>query len=430
MWQPMRVFAGWTAFSLAVAACAPGAAAQGQAIPPPSFNLDLKYGVLVGLTGDAATGGQAWNQAVRVAVDYVNKTLTDAGIAGQLKVQLIDSQDSEGNPQRGVEAAKKLVTIDKANIVVGDLFSSVTSAVAPSVVIPNKILQFTGGTNPALTKLNGSGPTYLWQPVAADDLQGKVLAQIMAAALGNTATVNVGIRNDAYGTGLGEVFQQAWTAQGGKVGKFVTYNPTQPTFDSEAQQLIDGNPDGWLFVDFCTTWAKLVGPLQRSGKWDGARTFGGDALTNCGGAGGVPEAAIPGMRTVQANASSGSSFASYQQLFQSSAQANVTFSAFTAEAFDSVFIAFLAAVAAQSSEPDRISEQIVNVTNPPGTDLTYLQLDQAIRALLAGERIHFNGASGPLNFDKGGRVTATAYDIWQVAQDGSASITQTIPFNG
>ena len=52
----------------------------------------------------------------------------------------------------------------------------------------------------------------------------------------------------------------------------------------------------------------------------------------------------------------------------------------------------------------------------------------AIQALLAGQRIHFNGATGPLNFEPGGRVTATAYDVWQVAADKTAAISQTVTF--
>jgi branched-chain amino acid transport system substrate-binding protein len=366
--------------------------------------------------------------AWRSTTSSSNQQLQKAGYAERLKATLVDSQDSEGNPQRGVEAAQKLVSIDHVNVVVGDLFSSVTSAVAPAVIVPNQVLEFTGGTNPSLTKLNpAGGPMLIWQPVAADDIQGKVLAKLMGDAFGKTATVNVGIRNDAYGTGLSDVFKTAWTAQGGKIGKDVTYNPTQPTFDTEAQQLVDGNPDAWLFTDFCQTFAKLVGPLQRTGKWDGARTWGGDALTNRGLS--VPEAAVPGMRSVQANASAGSSFKDYQDLFQSNAQPGVTFSAFTAEAFDSVFIAFLGGVAAKSADPASISAQITKITNPPGRDYTFLQLNDAIRALLAGQQIHFNGATGPLNFEPGGRVTATAYDVWQVAADRSGSITQTVSFS-
>ena len=213
------------------------------------FTLDLKYGVLAGLTGYGAAFGQPWSAATQLAVDYINQTLKDVGLSDKFKLTMVGAQDTGGNAQQGVEAAKKLVSIDGAKIVVGDFFSASTAAVAPAVTIPSKVLQFTGGTNPSLTKLNpAGGPTLLWQPVPADDLQGKVLAQLMGEAFGKNATVNVGIRNDAYGNGLGDTFKAAWTAQGGQIGKYVVYNPTQPTYDTEAQELADGDPAG------CCSW--------------------------------------------------------------------------------------------------------------------------------------------------------------------------------
>jgi branched-chain amino acid transport system substrate-binding protein len=390
--------------------------------------LTLDYGVLVGLTGDAAPAGQAWNQAVQVGIDYLNEKLAAAELGDRLKANLKDSQDSEGNAQRGVEAATKLVTVDQVQVVIGDLFSSVTSAAAQAVVIPNNVLMFTGGTNPALTDLNGSGPTLLWQPVAADDLQGRVLAKLLGEKLGADATVNVSIRNDAYGTGLGDVFRQAWEAGGGKIGQYLTLNPTQPTYDTEAQQLVSGDPAGWLIIDFCPQFAKLVGPLQRSGKWDPTRTFGGDTMNDCGDE--FPDAGVPGMWAVRANASAGSSFKDYQELFQTKGDPKVTFDSFTAEAFDSVFIAFLAAVAAKSNDPLEISKQVVAVTNPPGDEVTFLDIDKAVQTLLSGGDIHFNGATGPLLFNDKGRVTATAYDIWQVGEDGRGKVVDMMQFEG
>jgi branched-chain amino acid transport system substrate-binding protein len=386
----------------------------------------LDYGVLVGLTGDAAASGQAWNQAVVLGLGYLNAKLAEAGLGDRFSAVLADSQDSEGNAQRGVEAATKLVTVDQVQVIIGDLFSAVTSAAAQAVVIPNNVLMFTGGTNPALTELNGDGPTLLWQPVAADDLQGRVLAQLMAEALGADSIVNVAVRNDAYGTGLGDIFRQAWEAGGGTVGQYITINPDQPTFDTEAQQLASGEPAGWLIIDFCPQFGTLAGPLTRTGTWDPARTFGGDTLYNCGDQ--VPEGSTLGMRTVQANASAGSSFPDYQELFETEGDPNIDFQAFTAEAFDSVFISFLAAVAAQSNDPVVISEQVVAVTNPPGDAYTFVEIDQAVQALLAGEDIHFNGATGPLLFNDRGRVTATAYDVWQLGADGTGEIVETIEF--
>jgi branched-chain amino acid transport system substrate-binding protein len=411
------------------AAAAPAAAAKPGQVSA-DFNLDLKYGVLAGLTGDGAAFGQPWNQAANLAVDYINQSLKDQGLGDKWKLTMVGAQDTGGNAQQGVEAAKKLVSIDGAKIVVGDFFSASTAAVAPAVTIPNKVLQFTGGTNPSLTKLNPAGqPTLLWQPVPADDLQGKVLAQLMGEQFGKTATVNVGIRNDAYGNGLGDVFKEAWTSGGGKIGKYVVYNPTQATYDTEAQQLVDGDPAGWLFVDFCANWVKLVGPLQRTGKWDATRSYGGDSLTDCGGNGNVKDAAVPGFHSTSGNVKSGSSFPEFSKLFLAK-MGGTTFNSGTSEAFDAVFVSFVAAVEEKSDDPAKISAGITKITNPPGKDLSFTDLPEVIQLALAGQPVHFNGAGGGLNFEPGGRVTSSAYDIWQVNDDGSASIQRTIIFKG
>src|SRR5262249_56671480 len=70
--------------------------------------LTLNYGVLAGLTGDSATSGQLWNEATRIAIVHVNQTLGQMGLGERLKAVLVDSQDSQGKPPEGIEAAKKL----------------------------------------------------------------------------------------------------------------------------------------------------------------------------------------------------------------------------------------------------------------------------------------------------------------------------------
>lgn len=388
------------------------------------LSLTLKYGVLAGLTGDPATSGQGWNEATRLAVEQAAATIKSLNLSG-VSVVLVDSQDSQGNPQAGVEAAQKLVQIDHVTFIIGDFYSSVTSAAATAVAIPNNVLMFTGGTSPALTRLN-TGPTPLiWQPVSSDDNQGRVLARVIADAFGKTAKINVGARNDAYGTNLSAVFKEAWLAGGGTIPKFVIYNHQQPTLDGEAQELVQGDPDGWLFIDFCQTFEKIALPLGRTGKWDPAKSFGSDTLNDCQSRGSKN---YPGMRATIANASSGTSFPAFKTLFEQKAKPGVKFQAFLAEAFDSVFVAMLAAIEAKSSDPLEISKHIVSVTNDPGTPYTFEQLDQAIKALLDGKKIHFIGATGPIQFAPTGRITATAYDIWQHKPDGSSAVVTTIKF--
>lgn len=387
----------------------------------PKFTL--KYGIVSGLTGDSSAAGQAWNEAARLAINHTAETLKKMNLP-DVQVVLADSQDSQGSPQAGVEVAQKLVQVDKVNVIIGDTFSSVTSAMASAVTIPNKVVVFTGGTSPALTKLNTTQPSYLWQAIAADDIQGKILAQIAAETFGKSAKMTIAARNDAYGTNLSAVFKDAWTAQGGTILKTVTYNPQQPLLDSEAREIVAGSPDGWLMIDFCQTFAKLALPLARTGQWDAAKTFGSDTLNDCQSKG---TRNYPGMRAVQANASSGASFPAFKALYEKNARPGVAFASFTSEAFDSVFVAFLSALQAGSSDPTKIAGQVVNITNDPGENYTFEQLEDAIKAVMAGRKIHFNGATGPISYTPGGRAGASAYDVWQVQENGSSKVIATVP---
>ena len=102
------------------------------------YRSTLKYGVLAGLTGDPAADGQAWNEAARLGIDQIAKALERLNLTG-IKVELADSQDSQGSPQPGVEGAQKLVNVDHVQVIIGDFYSSVTSAVATAVTIPNNV---------------------------------------------------------------------------------------------------------------------------------------------------------------------------------------------------------------------------------------------------------------------------------------------------
>ena len=195
----------------AVASVAPSTASSTGADVP---ELDLKVGTLVGLSGDLAAGGQPWEQSVKVATDDLNARLEAMGLGQQLKVTYIGAEDSQGNATSGIEAAKKLVEVDGAEVVVGDFFSSVTLATGESVFIPNEVLNFTGGTSPDITSLNEkTGSTWIWRMTPPDNIQGPTLAKLVAQELGPDATLNIGARNDAYGTAYAKAFADAYCAQ-------------------------------------------------------------------------------------------------------------------------------------------------------------------------------------------------------------------------
>ena len=331
---------------LLLATASPASAQAPDEVP----EIDLNYGVLVALTGAAGVSGQVWNHAASIAVDDIAATVADMGL-DTIDVSLVASEDSQGEQAAGIEAAKKLVEVDGANVVIGDFFSAVTIGSFESVFKPSGIIEFTGGTNPGITDLDDDG--LLWRPVPSDALQGQVLAAVMANLLGEDAVVNVIARNDAYGVGLADIFVQEWMAAGGTIGEEVIFNPEAATLDTEAQLATQGSPDGWLIVTFCGDWAKLKGPLMRTGAWDPNRTLGSDTLRTCVDA----EAPLEGMRGTVGNMETGSSFPAFQELFESTAPDGLPFQPFS-HGFDSVYLAFLAALKAGSSDPAAIAAEI------------------------------------------------------------------------
>ena len=387
-------------------------AAIGQDVP----ELDLRFGALAGLSGDLAQSGQPWAEAVRIGVEDVKQRIEAMGHADKVKISFVGSEDSQGTAQGGIEAAKKLTSVDGANIVVGDFFSSVTVAAAQSVFIPNQIIDFTGGTAPSITDLNvKTGTTWVWRMVPPDSVQGSLVAKVMGEKFGATGTINVAARNDTYGVGLIDEFKKAWEAGGGTIGANVVYNPDSPTLDTEAQQLASGNADAWFIVSFCGDWGKLKGPLLRSGAWDPQRTFGGDALYGCP----APNETLAGMRTVRADTDSGDSHSDWEKLYHERVAPNVPYASFSVQAFDTAYIAVLAALKAGSSDTNAIREQLVAVTNGTGASCTFVNFEVCVNAILAGETPKFMGASGPIAFNDHGDPTIMNYNIAESKGDGA-----------
>lgn len=409
------------ASSLLVLTGVTGGAAQdaspGTESPGTDVSFELRIGALAGLTGDLAVSGQPWSEATRIASEDIQSRLDAMGLGDGISVTFVGAEDSQGNQTGGVEAATKLVQSDEADVVVGDFFSSVSIAAAQSVFIPEGVVEFTGGTNAAISTLEDDG--LVWRPVASDALQGQLVAKLLSDRFGPDATINVGFRNDAYGTGLLEVFREAWTAGGGTIGAEVGFDEGAATLDTEAGKLVEGDPDGWFVIAFCGDWGMLSGPLQRTGAWDPARTHASDALSNCEG----PDALVEGMTGTEGTSTAGTSFPAYEALYDEKASSGTEFQQFTTQAFDSVYLAFLAALAAGSSDPADIAAQLQAVSGAPGTQYSFEQLEDAINAILAGEDIDFEGTTGPIDFDENGDITVNIYRLWQVDANGE-QVTQ------
>ena len=421
-----------------IAALAAGAAATAAAVglsvapaqgaAPKNCSFQLKIGDVLPFTGDLAAYGANLDRAVRIAVGLQNAALKKAGLSKKISVKLVGSEDGQTQAAASVEAATKLIKVNHANVIIGEMASGATIPMAQSVTIPNKVVQISPTSSaPQISDIPDNG--YLWRTYPSDTLQGKVLAQAAVDAFGNGAKLNIGARNDAFGTALKQLFVTEYERLGGKIGVNISWNPTQATFDTEAGQLVSGSPAGWVIIDFPDTFAKFAPALVRSGKWDPSKTFMTEALKNATvlDAIGAP---VIGLRGTAASAAGGPAGASFAAYWKSHVTGAKPYTGFEGTALDAANVAFLAALQACSASPAKIKANLISVSGPPGTKVTYLQLGKAIKLLRAGKEIDYEGAFSPVDFDAKGDIGSAVFEIWKYSAKGMIDTLKTVTFRG
>jgi ABC-type branched-subunit amino acid transport system substrate-binding protein len=380
---------------------------------PGETTLDLTIGDSVPLSGALSPFGPPGDKGAKLAVDEINKAIDDAGV--DHKVTLV-TEDNETNPQAAVQAARKMISSDGASCIAGAWASADSIPTFESVTSREGVLQISpASTSDEITGLDD--PDGLMNRTSPPDaFQGPTLADYMEQALGGAegVTVNVGARNDAYGTGLVDTFGAAWEDKGGTIGEEVIYDPEQPSYDSEAEQITSGNPDAVAIFDFPETYDKVGPALVRTGNFDASKAFMTDGLADSG----LPKTAGPeateGARgTAPGAPDKGSPTDQFDQAYTSFPPKDVERQTFDAQNFDAVILCYLAAVAAGSTDGTDMAAEVREISGPPGDEYTYLTLSDAIKALEDGNDIDYNGASGQIDMDEAGDATSGVYDVYR-----------------
>jgi ABC-type branched-subunit amino acid transport system substrate-binding protein len=412
-----------------VAAASVGSAGTTQtALQSKKCAFTLRIGDVLPFTGGLAAYGANLDRAVRVGIALQNAALKKDHLSKKIKVKLVGSEDGQTQASASVEAATKLIKSNHANVIIGEMASSATIPMAQSVTIPNHIVQISPTSSaPQISDIKDNG--YLWRTYPSDTLQGKVLAQAVIDAFGKGAAINVGARNDAFGSALKQLFVEKFTSLGGKVGVNISWNPDQANFDSEMGQLVSGNPKGWVIIDFPETFQKYVAALVRTGKWEASKTFMTEALRNTTvlDAIGNPVVGLRGTAASAAGGPAGASFAAYWKAHVTGAK---PYTGFEGTALDAANVAFLAAMQACSSSPAKIKANLISASGPPGVKVTYLQLAKAIKLIRAGKQIDYEGAFSPVDFDKNGDIGSAVFEIWKYASAGKIDTLKTVTFRG
>lgn len=235
----------------------------------------IKIGVIAPLTGDVAQYGVAVKEGVQLKVDEINAA---GGINGK-KIELVIA-DSKGDVQESVNIFKKMVSQDKVNLVIGEVISSTSLAVAELAQSAKVPVITATGTNLDITK----GKDFVFRTTFTDPFQGVATAKYTKEK-GITSVAVLTNTSSDYSVGLAEAFK----AQAAKDGVAVIeekYTKDDKDFKSVLTKIKGQNPQAIFIPDYYNTIGLIITQANELGikaqylggdGWDGIQENFGQA---------------------------------------------------------------------------------------------------------------------------------------------------------
>jgi len=210
----------------------------------------LKVGIFLAMSGNTATFGTDTYGGMQVAIDEINK-------AGKIKIVPV-LEDEKSEPTDAANAVKKLINVDKVNVVLGSVASSNTNAAAPIAQAAKVPLISPASTNVNVTK-NGD---YISRICFIDDFQGTSLAKFATEELKATTAAIVTDSASDYSQGLAKSFKAEFEKRGGKIVTEVSYAAKDQDFSSQLTRIRTRNPS----VIFAPGYYTEIGTMMRQAK--------------------------------------------------------------------------------------------------------------------------------------------------------------------
>jgi ABC-type branched-subunit amino acid transport system substrate-binding protein len=364
---------------------------------------NVKIGALMPMTGDLQAYGESCSTGLKLAASEINAA---GGVLGnELIVKVGDTQTK---PQPGIDAAKKLVSIEGVSGIVGALSSGVTIPVAQSVASSSGVPQISpASTSPVITNLNDSD--FLFRSVPSDAFQGVALAQVVQeAGYNNMAVLYV---NNDYGEGLAENFRKAFENKGGKVSASLAYEPGNASYRGELSKAASEGAEALCMIGYPENGITILRQALEEGYFQ--EFVYTDGLK-------APEI----IEAIGAQYLNGS-FGTAPHAMTDTKAAQNYLSAYKAEygevppkpyidtTYDATYLLALAAEKAGSKDPEKVRDALRDVANPPGVKVLPGEWAKAVKLLADGKDINYEGASGPVDFDENGDVSGT-FALWKI----------------
>jgi ABC-type branched-subunit amino acid transport system substrate-binding protein len=347
------------------------------------------------------------------AVDIANET---GGVAGcQIEMVL---RDTQVDPKVGVDAAKALVDLDGVQLLLGAVSSGVSMPILTSVTVPAGVMQMSCcSSSTAFTRLAEEGKTngLFYRTFATSGVQAAVGAMVARDA--GYKSVAVFYKNDDWGQDIGGLVADDLKALGIDVTASIAINDGQASFRAEVTEALKGNPEAIYMALYpkegtqvVREWISLGGTQNMIAanalKSDEFRdNVGMQFLGN-----------FTGTDTASPRIESADAFvAAYTAKFDGPPNGPGL-----ANSYDATMIALMAMHAAgKDAKGADIAAKISSITDPNGTPVTAdaAGFTLAKEVLDGGGTVSYQGATGNVQFDKNGDVSAPAV-TWTFSEGG------------
>lgn len=408
----------FAAIALILAVFLSGCVEEGEDKEAAITEGDIKIGVMQSLTGDLGSYGGPMSDAIKLAAKEIND---NGGLLGRKLVLLIE--DDQTNNVAAVDAANKLVKVDRVPAIVGATGSGQSMSVI-DITTGSGVLQISS-SNTGTDFTNYDDGDLYFRTAPSDALQGSAMAKL-AQERGYKTTSTIVI-NNPYGVGFEDVFVKAFEADGGKVLEKVRYDPSQTVFDSEVQRIAEGKPEFIMMVSYPETGSLILRTAYEKGvlkslPWLLSEGLKADNLAGLVGndtEGNYIAAGMQGLAPDQD--AGGKAYESFKSLYR--AEYGREPAIYCTNSYDALAVVALAIEQAKNATGRDIADNIRSIANPPGTEVS--DLGEALSLIREGKDINYQGTSGDITFDENGDVSGS-FTLWTIADNGSIIQSQKI----
>ena len=233
----------------------------------------LLLGEVGSLTGSEAAFGISTRDGIAMAIDEANEA---GGVKGKkLAVRVYDDQSK---PEEAASAVTRLITQDKVLVILGEVASSNSLAMAPKAQEAKTPMISPSSTNPKVTEIGD----YIFRVCFIDPFQGYVMAKYSREEMQFKDVAILTDKRSAYSEGLTEVFQKKFAELGGKIVGVESYSKGDTDFRAQLTNIKKLKAQGLYVPGYYQDVAVIAEQAKELGLkvtmmggdgWDSAKLF-------------------------------------------------------------------------------------------------------------------------------------------------------------